>query len=351
MVALPRRIASFLSGVALSMAPGRCPATAPPRVDVGAANRDFVPLGVHPGAAEQPTRTGRIVATLFPWEGRLYAGYGDINANTGPIAVSPYHPDPGSFVQEWLADTEAIYIYRPIGGRLYAPAIDPKTRADFSAGRPWHDERPVDAYHVYDAATLTGTDVWLVGARELDAVAWRSLDGVHWEESLRIRTRSGSQDQLARFYFAGVYEGRLYLQAREQPGVPQPASRVFDGIGWHEGPSLLPEKDDQGWHPVVFSGRMVYQTRLPVVGESRLLAFDGRQVVTALTGRIWDFTVDGPRLFALGADGTVRKTADLESWTTIATAPPGCRSLGALDGWIYLGTTEAGLLRSRRRLY
>jgi hypothetical protein len=343
------RAAWLLAGSSLVLTGAHCPPTTRGRAEVP-SNADFVPVGQHPGAAAQPTPVGRMVATLFAWKGRLYAGYGDINANTGPIAVSPYDPGLARFVLEWVADTEAIYLFRAVEGRLFAPAIDPKNRADFSVGFPWRDQRPVDAYHVFDVATLTGTDLWLVGSRGLDAVAWRSFDGVRWEESLRIRTRSGSPDQLARFYFAGVFDGRLYVQARESPGGPQPMSQVFDGAAWREAPSLLSDKDDLGWRPVSFAGKLVYQSTAPVWGVSRLLAFDGAKVVSVI-GEIYDFAVDGRRLFVLGADGAVRRTSDLASWTRLATAPVESRSLGALGGWLYVGTTDAELLRSRRKLY
>jgi hypothetical protein len=351
MMGLRRRLGSLLAGGALALAPGRCHLAAPPRAGAAPAGGDFAPVGVHPGAADQPTATGRILATLAAWEGRLYAGYGDINANTGPIAIAPFDPAASAFVPEWMADTEAIYLFRAVGARLYAPAIDPKNRADFSVGRPWRDERPVDAYHVYDVATLTGTDLWLVGSQGLDAVAWHSPDGVRWEESLRVRTRSGSRDEFARFYFTGTLDGRLYVQAVDSRSGPQPRSQMTNGRDWQEGPTMLPEKGDRGWHPEVFAGRMVYQSTLPVAGVSRLLGFDGGEARRLLDQGVYDFTVDGRWLFVLGADGAVRQTGDLRSWTTIAVAPATARSVGALDGWIYLGTADSSLLRSRQRLY
>lgn len=322
----------------------------PPALTDG--NADFAPIGLHPGALAQPTAMGRILATLTAWDGRIYAGYGDIYANTGPIAITPYDPRTSSFAPEWVSDTEAVHTYRRIGPELWAPATDPRTNADVARGKPWRDELPVHASHVYDAATLTGTDRWLVGSLNYDAMAWRSPGpGAPWEGSLRIPAVDDGQRDFARFYFAGVLAGRLYVQSCDYHRGRRPTSKVWDGV-WSDGPSLLPEAADLGWHPEVFAGRMVYLTTQSIfAGGSRLLSFDGRQVSLVSAENVWSFTVDGDRLFTLGMKGVVRRTRDLVSWTTVATAPAGCRSLAVLDGSIYLGTSDAGLYRSRRADY
>src|SRR5689334_2349445 len=88
-----------------------------------AATFDLV--AVHPEVALQTTYYGDHIATLKPFNGRLYAGYGDYGANTGPIAVRAYDPTLGAFTDPMLSSaTEAIYIYRNINGNLYAPNID-----------------------------------------------------------------------------------------------------------------------------------------------------------------------------------------------------------------------------------
>src|SRR5262245_42593225 len=57
------------------------PCGAPPRL-----------LGTPPHAARQPTPRGRTLHATKGWMGRLYFGYGDIEANTGPIEISSYDP-------------------------------------------------------------------------------------------------------------------------------------------------------------------------------------------------------------------------------------------------------------------
>jgi hypothetical protein len=346
-----RRPLSLVGPVMLAIAGlGACVRRPPPALSEG--NADFVSLGRHPGAQAQPTDMGRTIAALIAWEGRIYPGYGDIYANTGPIAITSYDPRTASYVPEWVSDTEAVHTYRVIGSELWAPATDPRVKADLALGKPWRDELPVHATHVYDAATLTGTDRWLVGSRDYDAMAWRSpAPGAPWQELLRIAAVDDGQRDFARFYFAGVLEGRLYVQSCDYHRGRRPGSKVWDGA-WSDGPNLLPEASDLGWHPEVFAGRMVYLTTQAIFpGGSRLLSFDGRQVSVLSTENVWNFTVDRGRLFALGMKGVVRRTADLVSWTTVATAPEGSRSLAVLDGFLYVGTADAALYRSRRAGY
>jgi hypothetical protein len=101
----------------------------------------------------------------------------------------------------------------------------------------------------------------------------------------------------------------------------------------------------------VFAGRLVYQTLQPVAGPgSRLLVFDGQHVTLPLAPGIYDFTVSGPALYALTTTGAVLRTTDLVSWAPIGTAPPGSRSIGALQGRLYVGTTGARLYRLRAPL-
>src|SRR5688572_31689862 len=79
----------------------------------------FITIGTHPGATAQNTNTGKQIATLFPWNGKLFAGYGDYGANTGPIDIYAFDPDSQSFTFVWEANTEAIYNYRAKIGRAH----------------------------------------------------------------------------------------------------------------------------------------------------------------------------------------------------------------------------------------
>jgi hypothetical protein len=310
------------------------------------ARAEFVSLGRNPYAAAQPTPTGRRLHTLEGWRGELYMGYGDYDENTGPIEVSAYNPRLASFASKLRFPTEAIEVYRAIGDRLYAPAIDPlgggasAAVAVGEADGSWSNNRSILMTHAFDIATRDGADLWLVGSRHSHAVAARSLDGGRsWTIALEVSPRSGDSQDFARFHFVFVHAGRLYVQAQDYLGGMFARSRVWDGGVWGEGPDLRPIPNT-GAKPYAVAGQVVY------LGSEGLMVFDGGQVrvARAPAARIVDHTVDGGVLYVLDGREIVG-TADLRRWTPVATAPPETTSIGILDGYLYAGTAESALLR------
>lgn len=299
-------------------------------------------VAAHPAAQFQSTQQGQILADLEVHNGKVYAGYGDYTANTGPIMVSSVdasRPDAG-FTDEFLADTEAIYNFRVIGEDLVIPAIDPRSKADFVVSGPWRQERPLGAAHVFDTAS-TADGLWMVGSHGVDAVAWRSVDdGGTWTEALRVPPADSST--YSRFYFAGVLDGELRVQAFDARGGEQPTSLGFDGIGWHERPSML-LRGDRGWSPEPFAGGLVYHSQ----GQAERGAvrfFDG-STVTTLENRALDVEVTENAVWVLRADDSVAFTRDLVSWTEIGSGPRGSSSIAADEqsGEIWIGTNAAEL--------
>ncbi|MEX2217944.1 MAG: GC-type dockerin domain-anchored protein [Phycisphaerales bacterium] len=322
----------------------------------GAWAGDFTLLGTHPDAAAQPTSTGRSLHTLQPFNGKIYAGFGDYGANSGPIGIRPFNPGTNTFGGRLLnSGTEAIYIYRPIFGRLYAPHIDPiagESSGGFAVGtasggaETWADRFPVTALHLYDMTSYTGSDLWMVGSQGNNATAWRSTDGgTTWSIARQLGPVSAS---FVRFYGIGNYGGRLYLQSSDRA-----SSEVFDGSSWTAGPNLTPS-GGYLWHPGVFAGKLVYKTGH---WTSPLRGFDGAQTSIILnpTGSggggaggtptgIYDYAITDGLIYVLGVDNLVRYSSDLSSWTILPDAAPAlARSLTVLDGRLYVGGTNSGL--------
>ncbi len=328
--------------LAVVLAAGACGGL-PCRLGLG---REFVSLGRNPYAAAQPTPVGRRLHTLAGWRGELYMGYGDYDENNGPVEVSAYHPGLTSFASKLRFPSESIELYRAIGERLYAPAIDPRgdgPSAAVAVGEPggsWHNNRSILMTHAFDIASLDGADLWLVGSRHVNAVVARSVDGGRsWVTALQVGARSGHPQDFARFHFVFVHAGRLYVQAQDFRGGMFPRSQVWDGAAWADGPDLRPIPN-VGARPVPFAGQIVY------LGEKGLVAFDGRQARTTrpATARIVDLVVAGGALHVL--DGReVLSTTDLARWTPVVTAPPKATSIGILDGYLYAGTEDAELFR------
>jgi len=306
---------------------------------------EFVSLDKNPFAAAQPTPVGRYLHTLHGWRGELYMGYGDYDENTGPIEISAYNPRRSSYGTKLRFPTEAIELFRPIGDRLYAPAIDPRgdgPSAAVAVGEPdgrWSNNKNVWMTHVFDVATFDGTDLWLVGSRDIQAIAVRSRDGGGtWETALALAPR-GADGDFARFHFVFVHGGRLYVQAQDRRGGMFPRSMVFDGSGWTDGPNLQPIPNT-GAKPLAFAGEIVY------FGARGVMAFDGRAVRLAWAPqtRIHDLVAADGVLYVL--DGReVLGTQDLAGWFPVATAPTETTSIGVLDGYLYAGTATSELFR------
>lgn len=320
---------------------------APSKKSAGGGSSRFVKVATHPEAAAQSTAMGRTIATLKAFEGKLYSGYGDYGANTGPIAIDPL--DAGSFRGPVLsADTEAVWSYRQIGGRLYAPSIDPRKSATFAVGggglSTWSNPTAFAASHVFDMVTLDGQDLWAVGSQGSDAVAWRSLDGgTSWTELLRVAPMSTDGGDYARFYAAGTLEGRLYLQAMDARGGLHPGSMVFDAGGWSAGPSL----DAVFTHTEEMDGRLLFHgTYHSALFSGSLMTFDGASSVTVYSS-IYDYTVADGRVYVLTTGGDVMSSADLATWQQVGRAPSSARSIGVLDGVVYLGGTDSAIYRQK----
>ncbi len=331
---------------------------------LGAASQDadsFAVVGIHPAASLQGSVTGKQLLTLFPWNGKIYAGYGDYGNNTGPIPIYAFHPDSMAFIHEWTANTEAIYNYRALNGMLYAPAIDRKsygmpgdyTKMDSSG--IWADYNfGSNSTHTFDAISMNDSVLFMMGSQDTKATVWRSINnGQTWNKILTDTAISGIAGDFARFYFGGVLDGKLYVQARDFNGPMHPNSKVYDGVSWANGPSLFPSLGSLGWRPEAFAGKLVYRSWEPG-SSSRLRSFDGTDNAWVDSMWVYDGFVHANHYYALVDSGygvrNIRRTTDLVNWENLPTATTNSRSLAILDDYLYVGTTDSKLLRYTKPL-
>jgi hypothetical protein len=328
------------------------------------AEGTFDLAGTHPDAAVQSTFTGKALAALTTFNGKIYAGFGDYDTNTGPIGIRAFDPVTNTFGARLLnSPTEAVYQFRQIGGKLYAPDIDPipgsggyAVGTASGATETWDHRAPVAAVHVFDMAGYGGS-LWMSGADGINAAVWRSTDnGATWSVSLSVAPSGGYS--FVRIYGMGVYNGKLYANVDAEAAN----SRVFDGTSWSDGPDLTPDAGFMS-NAGTFAGFMVYQSWQCGLGPSKMYRFDGTSPSCISNGSLYDYVYDykivGDRMYALVPDYilipgnasptlvdiVVKWTNNLLDWQTLATAPITSRSLATLGDQLFLGATNAELYR------
>lgn len=278
-------------------------------------------LGCHtlPDAAALPTERGRTINTLHPYQGRVYYGYGDYNANTGSMAepygmnVSSFDPATGTPRVHFTGfKTEEIHVFRTIGDHLYVPNIDPSRGADFynsyasnageqtvgAAPGTWAENPGAHAsVHVYDV-TKAGGDLFVAGSSEWSnatdgaAIIWRSADnGATWVRSMEeTEDDPAMRNGFERYYWMGVIGDKVYTRAALNLAWPEVAPlRVYDTATgtW----STVAEGSDS-----TRFGTYVYEANEVVSWRNRLWSANG--------GLMW---FDGSRTVRVG--GTKRSSA------------------------------------------
>jgi hypothetical protein len=334
------RVAVLVGLLASAACGGRVPGAE------GGARCDTRPaaLGTHPHAARQPTPNGRTLGETKGWMGRLYFGYGDIEANTGPIQIASYDPATATWQDRLSFDTEAIGRFRVIGDTLWAPAADPRgSDPEFAVGTAGHVWRQISigrSLHVHDVAERVPGDVYLVGSDWIDPDAktyggavWRSIGGEPWSRIFPLPPNLFDPTTFA-FDGAGALGGKVFTGA---------VGRIWvhDGVSWSRGPDL------GGFSkPVAFGDRLVFQAL------GKLWTFDGtrpRDTGVELLDRPRLYDVAEGHLVVANAARQVIHTRDLRTWTCAGSAPDDIASLGVLNGTIYFGGRDARIYGYARR--
>jgi hypothetical protein len=312
-------------------------------------------VGTDPFAAAQPTAAGHLIRDLGMDGGKLYVAYGDYNANTGPQQVHTFDPVSGQFSASQLqVPTEEISVYRKLNGKLYAPMTDPRDPWTSNVGYatnatgPWTNQMKAPAVHVYDVATMNGTDLWMVGSVSAydtavpggGAAAYRSADGgATWQ--VVAKDTSVVENGYERYYWAAAINGTMYLQA---DGVTEGAPlRAFNGTTW----STVPASVGRPCGTVAANRVEVFKNRIVCAGGTAfgVTSFDGARAVTAAIGALSDLAVPGDGyIYALTNTG-VHRSLDGISWTPLSTAPAGAQSVAVVNGTVYLGMGNSTIVR------
>lgn len=324
-----------------------------------AVDPTFVTLGTHPEASSQPTLRGQTIHDLAIVDNQVFMGYGDYDANTGPIQINPFDIASNSFEGSILTvPTEEINTWRLIGGKLYAPMIDSSTGINTSIGYAvrdesgaWSNNTNVVGVHIFDIATLDGDDLWIVGSSndqvtglERGATAFRSTDGGQtWSIAMTDQTSPyDNYTGFERYYWVAELGGQIYMKALG--AASEVPLRSFDGTTWQEGSTNAACNANEAHRVAVFAGSIVCAPQ-----GTLLTAFDGdsiRSINPPISiGVVHDFYVDDGLLYILGED-TIVRTADLVSWERVSATPAASASIAIHDDYIYIGTSDSNLVRS-----
>ena len=204
------------------------------------------------------------------------------------------------------------------------------------------------AVHVYDVATMNGSDLWMVGSVSAydtagpggGAAAYRSTDGGadladRREGHLRRRER-----------FRALLLGRRDQRHDVPPGRRRHGGRAAACFQRHH---LV----DASWFlgrpcGTVAANRVeVFKNRIVCAGGTAfgVTTFDGVKSVTAAIGALSDLAVPGDGyIYALTNTG-VHRSLDGTSWTPLSTAPTGAQSVAVVNGTVYLGMSDSTILK------
>lgn len=329
----------------------------------------FTEAFTNPGCQKKPDLYSQQIHTVKTFAGLIFSGCGNYGLNTGPIIIYSYNPTTQKLNLEYTMNTEDISRFVTIGKKLYVPAIDPHEPdvVDFAyryVNSPvWTGLSPVGFAHVFDLATTTGKDLWLVGGSyNASALAVRSFDGGKtFDPAARLELPPlPTGYSFTRFYFAGVLNSKLYLQATDYP-----YAYVFDGTKWQEtSANLQPLRNlppgqfwDFGARPTEFNGHLIYLAST-IGWPSRLYDFDGSKTVKSVfdqTSQYYDKSIDlqvyNGTLYVLvtGPSQAILATNDLKNWTTVTTIPNTInpKSFDILNGTFYVGAADSKIYQAR----
>jgi hypothetical protein len=279
------------------------PGVGPDAGDPRCATR-AVALGTHPHAIAQPTSLGRTLADTRGWHGRVYFAYGDLELNTGPIAISSYEPisrtwqdhpigyrdaTTGALRSTDSFATHVIERFIPIGDNLWAPAGQPDFRPFGAAAAPeyaigsathaWNEvDIAPDSIHVVDAVERAPGEVLLTGSGLFHdrgtapdgpllagGYVWRSVGGGPFTQIFPSFGATASDDNVDRSgapLTGAALGGAAYLDEASAIYTVDSAGMTCCSV-----PPL-----GQFLRPVAFAGQLVF------ADLGQLFAFDGSKL-------------------------------------------------------------------------
>jgi hypothetical protein len=308
----------------------------------------------------------RTVWDLHVFEGRIYVGCGDWDANRGPIDIYSFAPaaEPAqvAFEKEFTVQDESVDLFRDYGRTLYVPGIDAKENWTWGnlytkSGGKWEKHRTVpNGVHVLDAAEYQGK-LYVGTGLERGAGLFVSSDGARSFTEVPGDPALTGRNGTGRFWsLLPVGEDLLVLGQNVKTG----GFRLIDGKVRPLYVPLAPGCPKWYCTPKrvqTFGARVVYTLRMrsvepPEEAETApFLVIDqleqgAAQVDLFRDKRVCDIVARAPKCHVLtsrrtedGYEGVIYTSEDLVKWTREAVfkvpAPPA--SLETLGGKYFVG--------------
>src|SRR5689334_10833062 len=289
------------------------------------------------------------ILTLKAHAGRVYLGYGNWETDHPAVVVGCYRPETGTFHTEFSIGTDCVSQFRTIDGALYVAHLDPVHYEDnkdlsYRAGGVWRDMAGLAMVHVFDVDTVTGTDLWCVGAyvptptNNGGAAVFRSVDGGRTWTNVTLATPE------TRYYYGFGFRGRFYVR-----------DTVYDtnGVGQR----------------VVAGSQALRKTVVVGTGGNEILAaaggipggaqrsvgglggFTGTNWISLRVPTVYDFTWDGTHLFTAEPGGIYRGAwgSNGLAWESLnfSNVPTNSTAIEVMDGVVYVGDTNGYLWAGR----
>jgi hypothetical protein len=316
----------------------------------------------NPAAAQQSTTQGKTIHEVHAHNGKIYTGFGDMNANTAGGNVYAFDPNTNTLTEEHFVYTEEVDFMDTFNGKLVIPAGDPGGGGNDAAGvktslGQWVRSDAGKFAHVFGACSLGGNHVALAGGgwgpTGDDSIILQSWDGGQtwdaWDAPSTLYVpATATSAGFNRFYFCGAYKNRLYTQSPFYD-----TSSVYDPTtnAWSTGPDLFPGTlgSPYGADAAEFAGQLVYSSALRGWRYGSCFTFDGT-TARNLGGPIRDCgkiqVGDDGYLYVMGYSSTaggfaIARTKDLTTWQWVGKFKYDSKilpfSFDILDGHIYIG--------------
>lgn len=305
----------------------------------------FEKLGCVPRAVAQSTAWGKSLQGLIWHDGRLWGGYGDWNANTGPIYPWSWSPSEGIRDSGFASQNECIALFRSIQGKLFFPYTDPKPSDGFVgklSGSTWTAHQLTDVYHVFDIAEHKPTGHIIVvggGSPETPerAMNWRSTDG---GQTFTETFGYGNPTRIANggrsYYITQTPDGNLVM------GSAPNRQWIYNGVApWVQVPDRTYPITNQ-WSRVDYIGGRYVQHYFTTSCSMTTLVINGDPSRSANCSTV---TPDGAVWYFAGARLKRFTVSNVETEITHDFA--GCPMSMAVgpDGNVYVGDTTGCLWR------